>query len=157
MICASVHPKPPGRQLFSVLEEVCAHPVQRCVCAEWRCLVGLRTSADSRTGLWPLGAVSTGLHTGERTGARAWSPLLPLPAGGAPRQQRSQGGLRVSAREEPPHPGRPGPQSLASSGLPPRVPLPKDPGPRSSPRLHGPALPCPDAVTVHMVDRIHFI
>ena len=30
MICASVNPKPPGRQLFSVLDEVCAEAV--CVC-----------------------------------------------------------------------------------------------------------------------------
>lgn len=30
VICASVNPKPPGRQLFSVLEEVCAEAV--CVC-----------------------------------------------------------------------------------------------------------------------------
>ena len=49
VICASVNPKPPGHQLFSILEEVCAEAV--CVCAEWRWLVGLRTSADSRTEL----------------------------------------------------------------------------------------------------------
>lgn len=49
VICAGVNAKPPGHQLFSVLEEVCAEV--GCVCAEWRCLVGLRTSTDSRARL----------------------------------------------------------------------------------------------------------
>ena len=138
VICAGVNAKPPGRQLFSVLEEVCAEV--GCVCAEWRCLVGLRTSTDSRARLWLLGTPHR-----KRDGSPCMEPLAP-----SPRRRRPTPAMepRAGSGWEPgrsllTQKGLDPRATPASSGLPPRVPLPKDPGPRLlSPCLHcpGPAL-----------------
>ena len=74
-----------------------------------------------------------------------------------PASSGAQGGLRVSAREEPPH----------REGLDPRAWPPLGSllesrsqrilGPAPLPVFMAQALPCPDAVTVHIVDRIRFI
>lgn len=93
-------------------------------------------------------------------GARAWSPLLPLPTGGAPHQPWSPGQAQGESQGEASSPRK------AWTPEPPRAHLgsllesrsQRALGPTSSPPIFtAQALPCPDAVTVHIVDRIPFM
>ena len=108
--------------------------------------MGLRSSAGGRQGselsAWLPGAVFTGLHTGDRTGAGPWRPLLRLLAGGAgaPHQHQSPG----QAQGECQRGGDPTPRRPQSRPAPPLGPSwrPAPKGiwaPISSPtRPHGP-------------------